>query len=73
MKQKRLRNDMTDPYEPRQCPNIKRSPDGIDGERLSCGICGYDHRLDGRYFKWVTYPPPLPKGAPCAIGTIAVD
>jgi len=57
--------DADDPYPPRQCPDIESSPDGFDGQRLTCKRCGYDHRLDGRYFRWATYPPPPPLGGEC--------
>jgi hypothetical protein len=48
----------------RDCQNIKKSSDGFDGTRLTCEICGYDHRVDGIYFRWVGEPQP-PAGDPC--------
>lgn len=38
---------------PEACGNIKRSPEGFDGEQLNCAVCGYYRFIEGRYFKWV--------------------
>lgn len=37
----------------RTCPNIKRSPEGFDGEQLNCKVCGYYWFIEGRNYKWV--------------------
>lgn len=37
----------------RTCPNIKRSPEGFDGEQLNCPVCGYYWFIEGWNYKWV--------------------
>jgi ribosomal protein L37E len=38
----------------RQCKNVKRSPEGFDGQQLNCAVCGYYRFIEGRYYRWVS-------------------
>lgn len=43
---------------PDACRNVKRSPEGFDGEQMNCKVCGYYRFIEGRYYRWVKQPVP---------------